>query len=226
MNMMRKTLFIIHFSLFMSTMLTSCGVVEFDVDTEAQPALSMTLDHDTVYVMAGDRFALTPVFTPDTISNKAVFFLSDNDGVGMVDEDSIVAVSPGWARISAVSVSGRFMATCDVCVFPRWQLTAYDYPNDMLVFASVSIDGQEPDADTMVAALYGDEPRGIGQWQTFGNYRCMVFRIWDDGEMEEPRQIRFFYYDRKAFRLGMFPQWIAFDGETHGTPAKPVELKK
>ena len=106
MNMMRKTLFIIHFSLFMSIMLTSCGVVEFDVDTEAQPALSMTLDHDTVYVMAGDRFALTPVFTPDTISNKAVFFLSDNDGVGMVDEDSIVAVSPGWARISAVSVSG------------------------------------------------------------------------------------------------------------------------
>ena len=75
--MRRKLVLNIRYFLFciaFSLVLTSCGLIEFDMNDEAQPVLSMALDHDPVYVMQGDRFVLKPVFTPDSISNQAVLF--------------------------------------------------------------------------------------------------------------------------------------------------------
>ena len=79
--MRRKLVLNIRYLLFctaFSVVLTSCGLVEFDMNDEAQPVMSMTLDHDTVYVMQGDRFMLKPVrmFTirkrkPESMSIKS-----------------------------------------------------------------------------------------------------------------------------------------------------------
>lgn len=225
--MRRSNLLNIKFILFSAAFcvaLTSCGLVDFDMNDEAQPVQSMTLDHDTVYVMQGDCFALKPVFTPDTISNQAVLYVSNDKEVAVIEADSIRAVGAGWTTITAMSVSGRFMATCEVCVMPRWQVSPYSYPDEMFVFAKVNIHGQEPDNDMMVAALINDEVRGVGQWLTVGNYRCMVFRILNNGVDEVPDRVDFACYNRKTFRVEYFKQWLTYDGETHGTPANPVSL--
>ena len=225
--MQRHQIFDIHgfvFGVVLSFALTGCGLIDMDLDGEAQPVQTMVLDHDTVYVMEGDRFALKPVFTPDTISNQAVFFASDDSEVVTIDEDSIQAVGKGWTTVTAVSVSGRFMASCEVCVMPRWQVSPYSYPDEMFVFAKVSVDGKEPDGDMMVAALINDEVRGVGQWLTVGSYRCMVFRILNNGVDEVPDRVDFACYNRTTFRVEYFKQWLTYDGETHGTPANPVSL--
>lgn len=225
--MRRKLVMNIRYFLFcaaFSVVLTSCGLVEFDMNDEAQPVMSMTLDHDTVYVMQGDRFVLKPVFTPDTISNQAVLYVSNDTEVAAVEADSIHAVGTGWTTITAMSVSGRFMATCEVCVMPRWEVSPYSYPDEMFVCARVSIRGKEPDDDTMVAALINDEVRGVGQWLTVGNYRCMVFRILNSGVGHVPDRVEFACYNRKTFRVEYFKQWLIYDGEAHGTPANPIPL--
>lgn len=222
-----RHLFFVVCQLALSVALTSCGLIDMDMDTEAQPVLSMKLDRDTVYVMTGDRFVLTPVFTPDTISNQAVFFSSDDSDVAQVDDGTIVAVGAGWTTVTAVSASGRFVDRCEVCVIPRWEVSPYAYPDEMFVYAKVTVHGNEPGEDMMVAAMINDEARGVGQWLSVGKYRCMVFRVlnYRIGDGEDPDIVSFACYNRKTLKLEFFSQRIAYDGETHGSPAAPFELR-
>jgi len=226
MIMRRPLLFIIHFSLFVSTALfvsaalTGCGLIDVDVDTDARPVGSMTLGRDTLFAMVGEQFALEPVFEPDTISNKAVLFVSDNTDIVQVDGNLLTATAPGWVKMSCISASGNYIDTCHVCVLPRWEVSEYDYPDDMLVFASVSIGGKEPTDDMTVAALVGDEARAIGEWRTVAGRRCMVFRIFE----QAPQLILFGYYDRRNHVFDYFPQTLDFDGDTHGSPLQPFTL--
>lgn len=218
--MRRHLVFIICYLMF-SAALCSCGLIDIDVDTEGQPTRSMTLERDTIFVMVGEQFTLKPVFDPDTISNKAVLFISDDTDRVNVNDSQLTALSPGWVKVSCVSASGNFLDTCHVCVLPQWEVSEYDYPNDMLVFASVKINGAEPTNDMTVAALVGDEARAVGQWRTFDNSRYMVFRIWENME----QLILFGYYDRRNHVFDFFPQTLEFDGETHGSPLQPFVLK-
>ena len=69
------------FCLLIVSMLTSCGLIDMEFDGDIPGAYDMQLDHDTVYVTQGEHFVLQPVFTPDSVSNREVFFRSANEEI-------------------------------------------------------------------------------------------------------------------------------------------------
>ena len=99
----RHTLFFVWMSAC-SLLTASCGLIDMELDEDVQMVYDMRLDRDTVYVTEGDSFVLHPVFVPDTVSNREVFFLSANEEVAYLTNDTIVAVSEGETVISAISV--------------------------------------------------------------------------------------------------------------------------
>ena len=79
----------------MAFLLTSCGIIDMEFDENVQDVYDMQLDHDTVYVTQGDSFVLQPVFTPDSVSNREVFFQSANEEIAYIKNDTIYAESIG-----------------------------------------------------------------------------------------------------------------------------------
>ena len=73
--------------LMITSLLSSCGLIDMEFDDNVQVAYDMQLDRDTVFVTQGDSFVLHPVFTPDTVSNREVFFRSANEEIAYIDKD-------------------------------------------------------------------------------------------------------------------------------------------
>ena len=71
--------------LLMASLLASCGLIDMDFDDNVQRAYDMQLDRDTVFVTQGDSFVLHPLFTPDTVSNREVFFRSSNEEIAFIN---------------------------------------------------------------------------------------------------------------------------------------------
>ena len=196
--------------------LTSCGLMEMDEQVEF-PVTELTLDRDTVCVMVGDRFALTPVIKPDSVS---------------VEDNVFTAKTAGWALVRAISVSQQLEDSCWVEVMPRWEDNRYEYPHEMMVYADVTVDGQPFDPETMMlGAFVEDQLRGIGVLKESNGIRYVSFRVGSD-MMEyntDPdgynETIRFRVYLKRQLRYKEFPQTIEFDGQTHGTLNRLFELK-
>ena len=59
------------------TMTTSCGLIDMDFGTVIQVPYTMRLNPDTAYVMEGDTFVIAPMFIPDSVSNREVYYSSE-----------------------------------------------------------------------------------------------------------------------------------------------------
>ena len=71
--------------------------------------------------------------------------------------------------------------------------------------------------------------RGKGEVITIGDKQLLRFRIYSylnfDSDMSaDPEYIRFKCHDRENMTLITLPQYIIFDGETHGSPSEPIGL--
>lgn len=72
---------------------------------------------DTQNIKVGDKFSLTPVFTPNNASNKNVEYQSLDEGVVIVsDKGEVTGVGAGDAIIQCQAEDGGFIATCMVHV--------------------------------------------------------------------------------------------------------------
>lgn len=72
---------------------------------------------DTQNIKVGDKFSLTPVFTPNNASNKNVDYQSLDEGVVTVSEKGeVTGVGAGDAIIQCQAEDGGFIATCMVHV--------------------------------------------------------------------------------------------------------------
>lgn len=72
---------------------------------------------DTQNIKVGDKFSLTPVFTPNNASNKNVEYQSLDEGVVKVSEKGeVTGVGAGDAIIQCQAEDGGFIATCMVHV--------------------------------------------------------------------------------------------------------------
>lgn len=213
----------------LSSLTMSCGI-EMDFDEATLLPYDMKLNRDTAYVFPGGAFVLNPLFIPDSVDNKEVFFLSDADSIAILRNDSVVAVGVGETRITAISVLGDKKAYCNVFVMEPWTVNPYDYSDDMIVYATATIDGQPFDPETqLIGAFSGPEFRGIGQLVEWEGRKFLQFRIyghyeWSDDEPTMPELIRFAYYDIDSLRVDYLPQTLFFDGETHGSPSEPLQL--
>ena len=213
-----------------SLLTASCGLLDMEFDEGTQMVYEMRLDRDTVHVMVGDTFVLAPIFVPDSVSNHEVFFLSEADSVATIENGAVVAMSEGETVIMAISVLGEKRADCHVYVMAPWAVSPFEYSDDMIVYATVTIDGKPLDPETQqIGAFSGPEFRGMGQlmeWQgrTFLQFRIYGHYEWGDDEPTQPELIRFAYYDKKGVVFEYASLAISFDGETHGSPSNPLEL--
>ena len=77
--------------------------------------IALTEPEKTVYM--GERFFLTPVFTPANADDQRVTWTSDDESVATVDaEGAIYACGIGTAHITVTSVDGGFTASCTLTV--------------------------------------------------------------------------------------------------------------
>ena len=214
----------------LSLLSVSCGIIDMEIDEGGQIAYDMHLKHDTVYVMVGDTFVLDPVFFPDSVSNRELLFLSEDESVVALVNDTVIAMAEGETSVVGLSVHNGLSDTCMVYVMAPWVLNANDYSDDMVVYATATINGKPFDPDKMsIAAFAGSEMRGKGEVITIGDKQLLRFRIYsylnyDSDISEDPEYIRFKCHDRENMTLITLPQYIIFDGETHGSPSEPIGL--
>ena len=212
-------------------MLTSCGLIDMEFDPVTQQIISMEFNYDTVYVMKGDTFFLAPYIYPDTVSNTTMYMKSLDDDVVGVQNDTIFAAGEGETQVIAVSVSHGLADTCTVIVLPRWDVPLErEYINDMVVYAHILVGGFPPGSKMMFAAFCDDEIRGLATPMNEDRtiYR---FRVWSDeyyvsGESPSNEEITFRAYNPRTLQM-QYPakaDTLHFDGETHGTPSKPLEM--
>lgn len=181
---MKKKLHLISLLLVSSLMLfivSSCGIIELD-EGEETTAVSMRLERDTICVMVGDTFHVDPVFSPDTVCVKDLYWThSDTTGIVSIKDNLIIAEKEGITTVSVVSVLDRLSAECRVQVLPIWDehMTVSKYPYDMVIYADVTFDGKPFDPETMtVAAFSSGQCRGIGEMHESHGIKYMVLRIY------------------------------------------------
>ena len=213
----------------LSQLAVSCGLIDFEFDEEVLEAYDMSLDRDTVYVMVGDSFCLSPVFSPDTVSNREIYLESSADSIISIVNDTIVARSSGQAYVTAVSVQHRIADSCVVNVIDRWQFNPADFSQDMVLYLRPSIGGESFDpSNMMLGAFCGNELRGIAQLRTWNGTPYLLLRVYADynyeGDPIQPDLIRFGIYDRRRLLFYYLDKALSFDGETHGTLNSLLEL--
>ncbi len=216
------------FGILLTVQVTSCGLLDFGLDEDAVTALKMRLNYDTIYVMRGDTFSVSPMFQPDSVSLKDLYIYSDADSVVSVRANRVEAIGVGWATIFAESLSARLLDSCHVYVMERWDsIMVEDYPHETVVYADVTIHGKPFTDDDVVGAFVKGELRAVGKVVLAQNQRFMLFRIPGDVVADDEKEsipVGFICYNSKTHFYQTFPQWIYFDGETHGLPSKRIQL--
>ncbi len=215
--------------------LTSCDLVDFDVDYGEFPECEMQLDRHQVYVEVGDSFFINPIFTPDTLPNREIFYYYNPEGLLAYDTECFHALREGSTMLYALSVNQRLLDSCQVSIMAPWVPDAdKDYPYDMVVYADVTLEGEPFDPETMVlAAFVGNECRGVGVMRRAFGIDYMELRIGselgrvevipDDEEDEEgiiydgSERVTIRLYHRKEHLVYDYDKRIVFDEETHGT---------
>ncbi len=227
--------------------LTSCGLLDFDVDEfGAETATEMRIGQDTIYVMVGDTFSLNPVFTPDTVNITDLYILPvEQDVVAVRGSDKLEAVGEGGTKLYIVSVSARIQDSCMVYVSAPWLERESVWPYETIFYAHVTVDGQPLTEDMELAAFVGGDCRALGQLKAAHGISYWQFRVgsdilytdddWDDDEEEDEYdaegvaesyrpQINFRCYDRTHRKLYTTSTHAFFDGETHGTLSELFEI--
>ncbi len=212
-------------------MLTGCGLIDMEFDNETQQVISIHFNYDTVYVMKGDSFLLAPYIYPDTVTNKTLYMYSYDEQVVGIQNDTIFAAGEGETEIVAISVSHSVSDTCHVIVMPRWEDPgSYQYISDMVVYTRILVGGYAPGSKMIFGAFYNDEVRGLGvpMRDDRSLYR---FRVWSDefnvsGSDPGSENITFRAYNPRTLQMQRPTNGltIRFDGETHGTPSRPLDL--
>ena len=160
--------------------LTSCGLIDFDVDSDiSKIAAEMKLNFDTAYVWKGFVVNVIPQFKPDSLNITDIYVRAEHPEVVDVNlaTGRITAVGAGWTRLFVESVSAQIQDTCTVCVMEPWELTEALYPYETVFYADVTVRGEPLNENMMVAAFVGDECRCIGEALSFHGIGLMQLRV-------------------------------------------------
>jgi uncharacterized repeat protein (TIGR02543 family) len=90
-----------------------------EVTVEPVSVTGVGLNKTATSLYAGRTETLTATVQPADATNKSVSWSSTNTEVAQVDDNGeVIAVAPGTATITATTVVGEFMASCEVTVLP------------------------------------------------------------------------------------------------------------
>lgn len=195
--------------------------MEFDPDT--QQINSITFSHGKVYVMERDTFFLAPYIYPDNAASKSIAWESEDEDIVHCSHDTIIAEKIGVTRLIVTTVLNQKSDTCIVHVIPRWEVDSYTYPYDMLLFAHVTMDGLPLPSHVRLAAFWEDTPRGLA-FPVDREKSIYCFRIWSYFDNSND-SITFQAYDSRNLQRYFIDYSLKFDGQTHGIPSDPINLK-
>ena len=204
----------------------SCGdFFEFD-SGDMTSAHRMGMTRHVVTLVEGDRYCIPVWFWPDSLTNNAVYWESEDDSIATFVNDTLVARREGLTRAFAFTTIDRLRDTCWVQVMPQMYVAPGSYPYEMMIYASVDIHGTPltvQNQDTVVIAAYvGDELRGVGRMrQDFGiDYLSLrVHSPQPDGDLVTLR-----CYFRGEAKAELFADTLYFDGGHYGTLSKLYPL--
>ena len=88
--------------------------------TPSQPSTvtvtGVTLNHNTLSIVAGSTSQLTATIAPSNATNKAIIWSTSNSEVATVNNGLITAVATGSATITVTTTDGSYTDTCTVTV--------------------------------------------------------------------------------------------------------------
>ena len=219
---MKKILSAIY-ALAAGLLLTSCGeLFEIDEDNPNQP--QMKFDRADIDIMVGDTYTFNVLQTPEDAKDKAVAMSSADTKVAAFSGDVLRAVAPGSTTVTAEWLAERLKATCAVNVFPKWELSSGLYPNDMMVYARVTVGGRPADEQCVVAVFYenNDDPqnpvselRGMGTLYTEQNVTYMALRVFSPDGVGDDLVLR--CYDRRRMIVTECEETLYFQAGGAGT---------
>ena len=107
----------VRIELFFETAKGQAWIDDVTLKEGAKTLTGFTLEQNAVTLEIGKTMTLNPVFTPDNVPDKTVFWASSNPGIAVINETGLVtAVAPGVTTIKATSKDGGFTAECLVSV--------------------------------------------------------------------------------------------------------------
>lgn len=205
-------------ALGMLILLSSCGdYYTFDETGARSDNVSMTVAQDTAWLMVGDRMPLQVTFTPHASDSLPVFWMPvSNEAVvcATTRNDTVTALRTGEMDFVAVGVSGTQRDTCHVIVIDRWEERDFSHEqrSDMVVYASITVDGQPLDYATQtVAAFARGTLIGFAVPREAYGIPYALLRLWNSAD-EEVGVVTFYCYDRarrKLYRAEERPEFTA-----------------
>lgn len=194
--------------------LASCGDV-LEIPETIKPT-EMTLDHHSLVVMEGDRIQVTSSFKPDDVTNTSVWWKMGDENVALVTNGLVYGKKQGNTMLRAYSVLNQISDSCSVIVISNWEnsFRSEYYRYDMVVYARMILGGQPLPTDVKVAAMCGDEIRGVGIRRNRQGIEYMEIRVYSNSPLGET--IRFVAY-KSGTGIVNFTRTLSFDEETHGT---------
>ena len=201
--------------------LTSCGdFFQFQNEPEDWTGVKIKILNDSSYVMVGDSMPLAVSFTPDSISDGAIYWLLGDNSLAQLHADTLLAVQPGLLELTALGGGGRLSDKCKVNIIERWGAGDFNrmHPSDMVIYADIKVNGKPWDDSTMmVGAFVGGELTGMAVKREAFGISYAELRIWASSNQGQGR-IDLRCYDRLNFRLYMLRDDIEYNAyQTLGT---------
>lgn len=208
---------------FVIAMLVSCGdFYTFESEYNMPDSTQMKVEQDTVYLMVGDSYGLSVNFSPDNISNTAVYWAHVNaeDSLVVIRNDSVFAKATGTSEIVALGDGGALRDTLSVIVIDRWYDIdlSHESRSDMVIYANITVDGEPFDTATQqVAAFVRNDFAGMAHVKTAHGIDYAELRLWSFADTDVGN-VLFKCYDKRRHRLYIAPQRPPFTAlEAYGT---------
>lgn len=201
----------------------SCGeMFELDETNPDQPQIK--IDRTSIDIMVGDTYTFNVAQAPADAKNPAVAWSSADTKVAAFTGEELKALAPGQTTVTVEWLSEKLKATCNVRVIPLWQASSRLYPNDMMVYARVTVGGRPVDDQCLVAAFYDDdsdpqhpvsELRGMGQLHTEHGITYMALRVFSPDDSGEDLILR--CYDRQRMLVSECEEPLYYAPDGYGT---------
>mgnify|MGYP002560263701 CR=1 FL=1 len=86
------------------------------IKTRPVPVTGIALDRETASIGTGETLTLTPIFSPETATNKNVTWSSSDRTVATVENSIVTPLKKGTTTITVTTEDGGFSASCLVTV--------------------------------------------------------------------------------------------------------------
>lgn len=224
-----------------ATALAACGDL-FEFEGETADLKKITLDRHALYLMVGETYKFSVSFDPDTLRNKAIYWISDEPSVATFEDNVLVALNAGETIVTGFSIEHQCADTCRVVVVYPWYMPeANNYPFDMVVNANITVNGLPLTESMQVGAFVDGVLRGLGVQRQFFGVNYTELRVYSNlkpygpDEDKHPlntgfesmtkEKVVFRVYESTNHTMYESKDTLTFDGMTHGFPSNLYRIE-